>query len=76
MGATRVLKHAPIGRRDWVGAKNNPRSFRLARVEKAGDDLLSRGGSIIGMLGLTAVFGMGTGGTPALWSPAKGGVGC
>ena len=26
-------------------------------------------GTIIGLTGLTAVFGMGTGGTPSVWSP-------
>ena len=39
------------------------------RVHQVGNDLLSRRCSIIGVQGLTAVFGMGTGGTPALYSP-------
>ena len=28
-------------------------------------------GTIMGLTGLTAVFGMGTGGTPPVWSPEK-----
>ena len=28
-------------------------------------------GTIMGLAGLTAVFGMGTGGTPPVWSPEK-----
>jgi hypothetical protein len=28
-------------------------------------------GTIIGPMGLTAVFGMGTGVTPSVWSPTK-----
>ena len=39
--------------------------------QKAGNDLLSRSGSIIGMIVLTTEFGMGSGGTLSLWSPAK-----
>ena len=39
------------------------------RVHQVGNDLLSRRCSIIGVQGLTAVFGMGTGGSPALCSP-------
>jgi hypothetical protein len=38
---------------------------------KAGSDLLSRGSSIIGLAGLTAVFGMGTGVTLPVWPPTK-----
>ncbi len=34
-----------------------------------GDHLLSPCGTTIGRLGLTAVFGMGTGVTPSVWSP-------
>lgn len=50
---------------DSVGAcENSNLSVRV--FDQAGNDLLSRGCSIIGVLGLTAVFGMGTGGTPAL----------
>ena len=29
------------------------------------------GGTIMGLAGLTAVFGMGTGVTPPVWSPEK-----
>ena len=29
-------------------------------------------GTIMGLTGLTAVFGMGTGGTPSVWSPESG----
>ncbi len=29
------------------------------------------GGTIMGLAGLTAVFGMGTGGTPPVWSPGR-----
>ena len=45
----------------------------------AGDGLLSRalsGGVPSTLQGLTAVFGMGTGVAPALWSPAIGQVSC
>ena len=33
------------------------------------------GGTIMGLAGLTAVFGMGTGVTPPVWSPEKGPAG-
>ena len=37
-----------------------------------GDDLLSRlSGNTIGVQGLTTVFGMGTGVSPALWTPGN-----
>ena len=59
-----------------VGIKNNPDGGNPTGLIKAGNDLLSRGGSIIGAAGLTAVFGMGTGVTPPLWSPASVSSGC
>ena len=37
-----------------------------------GDDRLSRLSTIIGLAGLTAVFGMGTGVAPPVWSPGNG----
>ncbi len=40
-------------------------------MEASGDDRLSRRSTIIGPTGLTAVFGMGTGGTPPVWSPER-----
>ena len=39
------------------------------RVEDPGDDRLSRQSTIMGPAGLTAVFGMGTGVAPPVWSP-------
>jgi hypothetical protein len=38
----------------------------------SGDDRLSRSRTIMGPAGLTAVFGMGTGGAPPVWSPESG----
>jgi hypothetical protein len=52
--------------------KPPPVWWRLSRRD-AGDGLLSRalsGGVPSALQGLTAVFGMGTGVAPALWSPA------
>ena len=40
-----------------------------AAVWDSGDDRLSRRCTIMGPAGLTAVFGMGTGVTPPVWSP-------
>jgi hypothetical protein len=40
-------------------------------VEDSGDNRLSRRSTIIGLAGLTAVFGMGTGVAPPVWSPEK-----
>ena len=43
-------------------------------LEMSGDDLLSRGPSTqvpSALAVLTSVFGMGTGGTPPLWSPKR-----
>ena len=54
-----------------VGIKNNPDGGNPTGLIKAGNDLLSRGGSIIGAAGLTAEFGMGSGVAPLLWSPAS-----
>ena len=39
------------------------------RLGDPGDDRLSRDCTIIGLAGLTAVFGMGTGVAPPVWSP-------
>ena len=41
------------------------------QIKKPGDDLLSHGLPAVpsAQEGLTSVFGMGTGGTPLLWSP-------
>ena len=39
--------------------------------EDSGDDRLSRRSTIMGPTGLTAVFGMGTGVAPPVWSPEK-----
>src|SRR5271157_869704 len=39
--------------------------------EDSGDHRLSRQSTIMGPAGLTAVFGMGTGVTPPVWSPEK-----
>ena len=41
-------------------------------VDGPGDDRLSRLSTIMGLAGLTAVFGMGTGGTPPVSSPEIG----
>ena len=43
--------------------------------ERSGDDRLSRRSAIMGLAGLTAVFGMGTGGTPPVSSPEFGRAG-
>jgi hypothetical protein len=73
----------PVGRRTFrrfrinlklpTGAqKSRPgalRSSRAALADDSGDDRLSRRSTIIGLAGLTAVFGMGTGVTPPVWSP-------
>ena len=40
-------------------------------MEDPGDDRLSRVSTIMGPAGLTAVFGMGTGVAPPVWSPGK-----
>ena len=40
-------------------------------MEDSGDHRLSRESTIMGPAGLTAVFGMGTGVTPPVWSPEK-----
>ena len=40
-------------------------------IKSAGNDLLSPGRTTIGRLGLTAVFGMGTGVSPSVCSPAR-----
>ena len=54
--------------------KNRPCHFRGGRGDlkriPAMTDFRARG-TIIGPTGLTAVFGMGTGGTPPVWSPEK-----
>ena len=42
--------------------------FRAA-LKDSGDNRLSRRSTIMGLAGLTAVFGMGTGVTPPVWSP-------
>jgi len=39
--------------------------------EDPGDDRLSRLSTIMGPAGLTAVFGMGTGVAPPVWSPGR-----
>jgi hypothetical protein len=44
---------------------------RAAGVEASGDDRLSRQSTIMGPAGLTAVFGMGTGVAPPVWSPER-----
>ena len=60
------------GRHQWRGVvKKQPRILWGRGVGKAGDDLLSRGCTIIGATGLTAEFGMGSGVALSLWSPAK-----
>jgi hypothetical protein len=45
-------------------------------MEDSGDHRLSRECTIMGPAGLTAVFGMGTGVTPPVWSPEKPPAGC
>ena len=45
-------------------------------VEDSGDHRLSRDCTIMGPAGLTAVFGMGTGVTPPVWSPENRPAGC
>jgi hypothetical protein len=45
-------------------------------MKDPGDHRLSRGSTIMGPAGLTAVFGMGTGVTPPVWSPEKPPAGC
>ena len=41
-------------------------------LDESGDDRLSRVSTIMGLAGLTAVFGMGTGVAPPVWSPESG----
>ena len=43
------------------------------QIKKPGDDLLSHPQRAVpsARQGLTSVFGMGTGGSPALWSPGN-----
>ena len=48
----------------------------IALMEDSGDHRLSRDCTIMGPAGLTAVFGMGTGVTPPVWSPEKPPAGC
>ena len=55
-------KKAAPGRRIRPGA---------ALLNDSGDNRLSRRSTIMGLAGLTAVFGMGTGVTPPVWSPEK-----
>ena len=38
-------------------------------MDDSGDNRLSRRSTIMGLAGLTAVFGMGTGVAPPVWSP-------
>ena len=45
-------------------------------MEDSGDHRLSRQSTIMGPAGLTAVFGMGTGVTPPVWSPENRPAGC
>ena len=42
-----------------------------AFLDDPGDNRLSRRSTIMGLAVLTAVFGMGTGVTPPVWSPEK-----
>ncbi len=69
--------HGPAtGDRRWKESQRKenrprPRSGSRAVEGASGDDRLSRRGTIMGPTGLTAVFGMGTGGTPPVWSPER-----
>ncbi len=49
------------GQVDAVQRKKEPSKVYLKGLIKAGNDLLSRSGSIIGVTGLTAEFEMGSG---------------
>src|SRR5437763_661415 len=49
---------------------------RAVHVKDPGDHRLSRECTIMGPAGLTAVFGMGTGVTPPVWSPENPPAGC
>jgi hypothetical protein len=57
-GARKKARHPVVGRRAWSRG--------------SGDDRLSRLRTIMGLAGLTAVFGMGTGGAPPVSSPELG----
>ncbi len=50
--------------------------FRGGSWKDSGDNRLSRRSTIRGPAGLTAVFGMGTGVTPPVWSPENRPAGC
>ena len=71
----RLLRRASIKISRWkVGAKKNPPRTNalvlggfVVRIP-AITDFRARG-TIMGLAGLTAVFGMGTGVTPPVWSP-------
>ena len=62
-------------RHGTVAEKSRPHHFRgrmkAAFVDDSGDNRLSRRSTIMGLAVLTAVFGMGTGVTPPVWSPEK-----
>ena len=51
---------------DVVRIKKEPHKVYLTRFIKAGNDLLSRSGTIIDVEGLTSEFGMGSGVAPPL----------
>ena len=55
------------GAREDAPRRRAPR--RGVFKEDSGDDRLSRRSTIMGPTGLTAVFGMGTGVAPPVWSP-------
>ena len=66
MGALLLPRRAKTSR---PGSKNSPRAALGMKIP-AMTDFRARG-TIMGLAGLTAVFGMGTGVTPPVWSPEK-----
>jgi hypothetical protein len=63
--ATLLASKCRTPRRPWWGSAGR------CGVGDPGDDRLSRLRTIMGLAGLTAVFGMGTGVAPPVWSPGK-----
>ncbi len=70
-GAERRCKIVVIGTAQEKTAPGRRVRPGAAQLEDSGDNRLSRRSTIMGLAGLTAVFGMGTGVTPPVWSPEK-----
>ena len=67
VGTGRSLLRAVRTKKAAAGSCARPRGG--LSLEDPGDHRLSRQSTIMGPAGLTAVFGMGTGVTPPVWSP-------